>query len=386
MTSQTKSTKGSGRAMTYQASDKGFAVEVGRNGLIGDDPKEWHQQMNYYSSLYERSNFENQRITQVISLTKEEAKEMKTAKDWENLAITHFEKKGVDLNNHAYIMHTHDSTKNPHMHITVNRVTFDGKMGIKIEDLGMKFGKISDEIAKERGWLTAKEIGENNRREAGRQINETLKTAQNFNQFQQQMKERGYVVNLYENEGKGVFGMRVIPAEKYTENPSRAIQKSGQGYKLSEIEKNDNNKAKFKIEEIKNTMEKNQHKAQEQGFSPKIEIDLNQEKSRNQEREKEPEIVQENSQVQEQELAQEQQNQQQQSLESDQDQQAQKEKEAQQQAQDKAQQEAQAQEQEQKTQLTAQQQAMLERERERLENERNEAQEQENKQNRGFSR
>jgi len=387
MVSETKATKGSGRAMIYQANDKGFAHEVGRNGLYGDEPKEWHKQMQDIENQYQRSNFTHARITQVISLTKEEAATLKTDDDWKNLAERHFEKKGIDLNNHPYIMHTHGSTKNPHMHVTVSRITFDGKQGINDNKIGQEFGKISNQIAKERGWLTAKEVGENKRREAGRQINESLKTAQNFNQLKKQMKERGYVVNLYENEAKGVYGMRVIPAEDYKENPSPRLAKAGQGYKLSEIEKNDNNKAKFKIEEIKNTMEKNQHKAQEQGISPKIDIDLNQDKSRDQEREKEPEIVQENSQVQEQEIAQEQQNQRQQILENDQEQQAQKQKEAQeQQAQDKARAEAMEREQEQKTQLNAQQQAMLERERERLENERNEAQEQEQKQNRGFSR
>ena len=136
MICETKTTKGSAKSMNYQANDKGFAVEVGRNGLIGDEPKEWHKQMRAIESQYNRANFENKRVTQVISLTKEEAKEMKSAKDWEDLAKKHYEKKGIDLKNHAYIMHTHGSTKNPHLHITVSRVTFDGKQGIKSQNIG----------------------------------------------------------------------------------------------------------------------------------------------------------------------------------------------------------------------------------------------------------
>ena len=46
MICETKTTKGSAKSMNYQANDKGFAVEVGRNGLIGDEPKEWHKQMD----------------------------------------------------------------------------------------------------------------------------------------------------------------------------------------------------------------------------------------------------------------------------------------------------------------------------------------------------
>ena len=93
MVSQTTATKGSAKAMNYQANDKGFAVEVGRNGLIGDDPKDWHKQMQNIEKQYDRSNIQNYRVNQVISLTKEEAKEMKSGKDWEDLAIKHFEKK-----------------------------------------------------------------------------------------------------------------------------------------------------------------------------------------------------------------------------------------------------------------------------------------------------
>ena len=84
MICETKTTKGSVKSMNYQANDKGFAVEVGRNGLIGDEPKEWHKQMRAIERQYDRANFQNKRVTQVISLTKDEAKEMKSAKDWDD--------------------------------------------------------------------------------------------------------------------------------------------------------------------------------------------------------------------------------------------------------------------------------------------------------------
>ena len=262
MICETKTTKGSAKSMNYQANDKGFAVEVGRNGLIGDEPKEWHKQMSAIESQYSRANFENKRVTQVISLTKEEAKEMKSAKDWEDLAIKHYEKKGIDLKNHAYIMHTHGSTKNPHLHITVSRVTFDGKQGIKSQNIGEDFGKITDKIAKERGWNTAKETAEQNRKEVGRNINEVLQKekATDFESFKMAMGERGYHVKLAQSESKGTYGMRIIPNDEYTETPSPRLAKSGQGYKLSEIEKAEGTKAKFKIDDIKAELNKNKQK------------------------------------------------------------------------------------------------------------------------------
>jgi len=262
MICETKTTKGSVKSMNYQANDKGFAVEVGRNGLIGDEPKEWHKQMRAIERQYDRANFQNKRVTQVISLTKEEAKEMKSAKDWEDLAKKHYEKKGIDLKNHAYIMHTHGSTKNPHLHITVSRVTFDGKQGIKSQNIGEEFGKITDKIAKERGWNTAKETAEQNRKEVGRNINEVLQKekATDFESFKMAMGERGYHVKLAQSESKGTYGMRIIPNDEYTETPSPRLAKSGQGYKLSEIEKAEGTKAKFKIDDIKAELNKNKQK------------------------------------------------------------------------------------------------------------------------------
>ncbi len=262
MICETKTTKGSAKSMNYQANDKGFAVEVGRNGLIGDEPKEWHKQMRAIERQYDRANFQNKRVTQVISLTKDEAKEMKSAKDWEDLAKKHYEKKGIDLKNHAYIMHTHASTKNPHLHITVSRVTFDGKQGIKDNRIGEEFGKITDKIAKERGWNTAKETAEQNRKEVGRNINEVLQKekATDFESFKMAMGERGYHVKLAQSESKGTYGMRIIPNDEYTETPSPRLAKSGQGYKLSEIEKAEGTKAKFKIDDIKAELNKNKQK------------------------------------------------------------------------------------------------------------------------------
>lgn len=259
MICETKATKGSAKSMQYQANDKGHAVEVGRNGLIGDEPKEWHKQMSAIESQYKRANFENKRVTQVISLTKEEAKQMKSGKDWEDLAKKHYEKKGIDLKNHAYIMHTHGSTKNPHLHITVSRVNFDGKMAIKDNRIGEEFGKITDKIAKERGWKTAKEQADDRKREVGKAINQTLQKEKvtDFQAFQKSMDEKGYNVKISENEAKGVYGMRVIPKDQAVEDPSPRLAKSGQGYKLSEIEKAEGSKAKFKIEDIKKELESN---------------------------------------------------------------------------------------------------------------------------------
>ena len=142
------------------------------------------------------------------------------------------------------------------------RVTFDGKQGIKSQNIGEEFGKITDKIAKERGWNTAKETAEQNRKEVGRNINEVLQKekATDFESFKMAMGERGYHVKLAQSESKGTYGMRIIPNDEYTETPSPRLAKSGQGYKLSEIEKAEGTKAKFKIDDIKAELNKNKQK------------------------------------------------------------------------------------------------------------------------------
>lgn len=259
MVSETTAIKGSARGLAYQSHDKGHATEVGRNGLMGDDPKDWHRQMRAIENQYERANISKYRVSQVISLTREEAKEMKTAKDWEDLAKKHFSAKGIDLKNHAYIMHTHGSTKNPHLHVTASRITFAGKQGIAIGNIGQDFGKITDKIAKERGWNTAKETGLANRHRATQDINEVLQKekARNLTEFSQQMEQRGYVVKPAISQAKGLYGLRIIPKEQAVNNPSPRLAKSGQGYKLSEIPRSVDKKATYRIGDLKQSFERN---------------------------------------------------------------------------------------------------------------------------------
>ena len=78
-----------------------------------------------------------------------------------------------------------------------------------------------------------------------------------FESFKSAMGERGYHVKLAQSEAKGTYGMRIIPNDDYTETPSPRLAKSGQGYKLSEIEKAEGTKAKFKIDDIKAELNKN---------------------------------------------------------------------------------------------------------------------------------
>lgn len=263
MVIEAKGIKGSSRGLQYQQSDKevGQSQEIMRNGIIGDTPQEQNREMRAIENQYQKSNFQNYRLEMVISPTKEESKNFRT-EDWENVAKKALEKSGIDHKNHAYIGHLHTSTGTPHMHLKVSRINFKGEMAISTENIGRKMGAASNEIAKERGWKTAKETGEHNRQEVGRNIREVLQDAkiQNIDEFSKAMEKRGYITKIAQSEAKGVYGMRIIPKGSAVENPSPQLAKSGQGYKLSEINKSENSKAKFKITDIQKDLQRNQNR------------------------------------------------------------------------------------------------------------------------------
>ena len=199
MVIEAKGIKGSSRGLQYQQSDKevGQSQEIMRNGIIGDTPQEQNREMRAIENQYQKSNFQNYRLEMVISPTKEESKNFRT-EDWENVAKKALEKSGIDHKNHAYIGHLHTSTGTPHMHLKVSRINFKGEMAISTENIGRKMGAASNEIAKERGWKTAKETGEHNRQEVGRNIREVLQDAkiQNIDEFSKAMEKRGYITKI----------------------------------------------------------------------------------------------------------------------------------------------------------------------------------------------
>lgn len=270
MVIEAKGIKGSSRGIEYQQKDKelGQSLEIMRNGIIGDTPKEQHQEMRAIENQYKKSNFHNYRLEIVISPTKEESKNLKK-EDWENVAKKALEKSGIDHKNHSYIGHLHTSTGTPHLHLKVSRINFKGEMKISTEDIGKRMGVAANEIGKERGWKTAKETSEFNRREVGKNLNEVLQKekVKDFEEFRSAMGERGYSIKISQSPEKGVYGMRIISQDQEVDNPSPRLAKSGQGYKLSEIEKKEGAKAKFKIDEIKSQMQKNKISAERDKFN-----------------------------------------------------------------------------------------------------------------------
>lgn len=274
MVIEAKSIKGSAKGLRYQADDKGLSVEISRNGLIGEDPNDWHKQMQ--SVEIQNKRVDNFRFSVVIAPSKEVSGSLKM-EDWETLVNSYLLKMNIDKDNYQYISHLHTSTDDPHVHLTVSRIPmYDTEQNLKYKaindnNIGVRAGSIADKIAKENGWRTAKEISSSKRKAIEDSLRIVLKSARNFKELSQAMQTHGFIVKLAENDAKGVYGMRIVPKGDVNEIQSERSLNSKQGYKLSELERHPDKKAKFRINDVKISLERNYFRS----LSPQEKIEFN---------------------------------------------------------------------------------------------------------------
>lgn len=264
--------RGSVRGVEYNFKEE--ATLIASNGLIIDESKtakeiakDCQRQFREIEKLYTRANAENLRTKIVLSPPKEKARFM-TDSDWDKLAQDYFKKMGIKAEEHPYYIKKHTDTKNPHIHIEISCINFRGERAIKSDRIGENTGKACNKIAKERGWRTAQEIKADRLKDISKDIKDSANSSKDFSEFEKKMNEKDYKVKFYENEAKGVYGMRIVPNDQIVENPSPRKNKAGEGYKLSEIQKNDDKKAKWNINDIKEMMRENLKKEQEQRQNP----------------------------------------------------------------------------------------------------------------------
>jgi len=148
--------------------------------------------------------------------------------------------------NNQFRLDIHNSTKQKHIHFIVNRIDFSGKCTVKSHNIGRRFGEAVREVCKEKGLLTDVEIGVQKKKEMLKNLSETLKTSDNFDELIFKMKEKGFEIQLSSNMKDGISGMRIV-MKKDKNFQTERIYKAG--YKLSEISN------RLKISEIKSVFE-----------------------------------------------------------------------------------------------------------------------------------
>ena len=226
-------------ALEYNGNDKGMAIAVASNFLLSRKPEEQYQEMK--SVAGRNPKVKKWALTGYISPPDEIGRPL-TDEELTDIAIEALQKIGVTDNN-QYRLDIHNSTKQKHIHFIVNRMNIDGKCTVKAHDIGKRFGDAVRQICKERSILTDIEIGIEKRAAMLKNLTESIKGTNNFEDLISEMKVRGFIVQLSKNENVGISGMRIIMEKDINHRTQRHYKP---GYKLSEISNT------FKIAEIKN--------------------------------------------------------------------------------------------------------------------------------------
>lgn len=229
----------SSRSIEYQQSDKEQSVEICRNRLSGEKPKELYSEFKEIADLNTRA--ENKYVTAVISPPKEYSQNM-SLDDWAKLAEDYLKKEGIGKDN-QYLVHLHQSTDDKHLHIIANRIDKQGKNQVTSHHIGERASKHAEVLSKDRNWKTAKEITGEKKLEIKNVLLQEKRESKSLQDLVSRMDQRGYLMQISEN-AKGLNGARIIPKADLNLNPSALEKVTKQGFKLSDID------PKLKIKEI----------------------------------------------------------------------------------------------------------------------------------------
>lgn len=221
MISKAKSIRGSGKAIDYILNDKGQAIELDRNGLVGNNGNEILQELRMVQS--ENKACHNNTISIVLSPDSKQG-------DYSQEELRTFLHKHLDnlgLKDNQWIATIHNSTDDKHIHVIANRIDFSGK-ALNDSFISKRAQESAEKIAKEHGFKTAKEQSlerEVRTKTMKKEINHLLidskAKSKTFSEFCHRMKEQGFEIKPSYNKQGVIFGMR--------------IEGKGESFKLSEI-------------------------------------------------------------------------------------------------------------------------------------------------------
>ena len=239
-------------ALEYNGNDKEMAELAAINFLLGSNPEDQFLEMKIVAAR--NSKVKKWALTGYISPPEEIGKSL-TDEELTEIAIEALKKVGVtDLN--QFRLDIHNSTKQKHIHFVVNRMNIHGKCTVKSHKIGERFGEAVRQICQERNLKTDVEIGIEKKAEMLRNLTESLRTSNNFEELISKMRAKGFDVQLSSNVKDGISGMRIIMEKDKNPNTERQYKA---GYTLSQI----SNKLKISeikiLFEIKQSIKKNLH-------------------------------------------------------------------------------------------------------------------------------
>ena len=260
-------------ALEYNGNDKGMAELAAVNFLLGSKPEDQFQEMKIVADR--NSKVKKWALTGYIS-PPEEIGKLLSDSELTDIAIEALKKVGVTDKN-QFRLDIHNSTKQKHIHFVVNRMNIHGKCTVKSHKIGERFGEVVRQICQERNLKTDVEIGIEKKAEMLRNLTESLRTSNNFEELISTMREKDFDVQLSSNVKDGISGMRIILEKDKNHHTERQYKA---GYTLSRI----SNKLKISeiklLFEIKQTVRKNlenattlndlRQKLQQDGFKMRV--------------------------------------------------------------------------------------------------------------------
>lgn len=229
-------------ALEYNGNDKGMAIAVASNFLLSSNPEQQYQEMKTVADR--NSKVKKWALTGYISPPTENTKQL-SDEELTEISIEALKKIGVTDRN-QYRLDIHNSTKQKHIHFVVNRMNIHGKCTVKSRKIGERFGEAVRQICQERNLKTDVEIGIEKKAEMLKNLIQSLKCSNNFDDLITEMKKRGFLTELSKNEKIGISGMRIILESDINHQTKRQYKP---GYKLSEIT------SSLKIAEIKSVFD-----------------------------------------------------------------------------------------------------------------------------------
>ena len=229
-------------ALEYNGNDKGMAKLAAVNFLLGSNPEDQFQEMKIVADR--NSKVKKWALTGYISPQEDIGKSL-SDEELKDIAIEALKKVGVTDQN-QFRLDIHNSTKQKHIHFVVNRMNIHGKCTVKSRKIGERFGEAVRQICQERNLKTDVEIGIEKKAEMLKNLIQSLKCSNNFDELISEMRKRGFLTELSKNEKIGISGMRIILESDINHQTERQYKP---GYKLSEIT------SSLKIAEIKSVFD-----------------------------------------------------------------------------------------------------------------------------------
>ena len=229
-------------ALEYNGNDKGMAKLAAVNFLLGSNPEDQFQEMKIVADR--NSKVKKWALTGYISPQEDIGKSL-SDEELKDIAIEALKKVGVTDQN-QFRLDIHNSTKQKHIHFVVNRMNVHGKCTVKSRKIGERFGEAVRQICQERNLKTDVEIGIEKKAEMLKNLIQSLKCSNNFDELISEMRKRGFLTELSKNEKIGISGMRIILESDINHQTERQYKP---GYKLSEIT------SSLKIAEIKSVFD-----------------------------------------------------------------------------------------------------------------------------------